>query len=140
MSTTSLSGLLGSSNEIPAVAYRDTIGYLKEQNNPKSTWTICTGAQGELAIFPLPAMTQGALFSMCIAGMRENETTNVRFNEVFLCFRVENDEDAAAHGVVKASDFARVFELILEDEAARSSRIRVDTPDDMEKLKIQKKY
>ncbi|KAF2159500.1 hypothetical protein M409DRAFT_29973 [Zasmidium cellare ATCC 36951] len=121
-------------------AYRDTIGFLRDQNHPQSTWTICTGMQGELAIFPLPAMTQGALFPMCIAGMRENEETNVRFNEVFLGFRVEHDEDAITHGVVKASDFATVYELILNDETARSSRIKVLTPEDMKKLNIQKRY
>lgn len=85
-------------------------------------------------------MTQGALFPMCIAAMRENEKTNVRFNEVFLCFRVENDEDAEAHGVVKASKFGRVFELILEDEKVRSSRVKVETREDMEVLKTQKRY
>lgn len=85
-------------------------------------------------------MTQGALFPMCIAAMRENEKTNVRFNEVFLHFRVENDEDAIAHEVVKSSDFANVFELILEDETARSSRVCVETVEDMRKLKIRKRY
>ena len=38
------------------VAYRDTAGYLLEQNHPNSTWTICTGAQGDLGTFSIPAM------------------------------------------------------------------------------------
>lgn len=85
-------------------------------------------------------MTQGALFPMCIAAMRENEKTNVRFNEVFLCFRVETDEDAEVHGVVKASEFGKVYELILEDEKVRSSRVKVETGEDMRMLRIQKRY
>lgn len=67
-------------DDTSVVAYRDTIGYLLEQDNPESTWTICTGAQGDTATHALPAMAQGALFSMCLAAARENEKTNVRFN------------------------------------------------------------
>lgn len=122
------------------VAYRDSIGYLLEQNNPASTWTICTGSQGDLAIFALPAMTQGALFSMTTAAARENESTNVRFNEIYLAFRVEVDEDAVQHGVTKASDFGNVYELILANSEVRSSRVRVETVEDLKKLKYQKKF
>lgn len=121
-------------------AYRDTIGYLLEQNNPNSTWTICTGAQGEVAVFPLPAMTQGALFSMSIAAARENERTNVRFNEVFLAFRVEVDESAKEHGVTSATEFAKVYEGILADEGIRSSRVRVDEVKDIKTLKQAKLF
>lgn len=129
-----------SSDIIFAVAYRDTIGYLLEQNNPASTWTICTGAQGDLAIRPMPAMTQGALFSMTTAAARENVSTNVRFNEIYLAFRVEVDELAVQHGVTKSSDFGNVYELILANPEVRSSRIRVDDIDDLKKLKYQKKF
>ncbi|KAJ5817869.1 Short-chain dehydrogenase/reductase SDR [Penicillium robsamsonii] len=121
-------------------AYRDTIGYLLEQKNPASTWTICTGSQGDLATHPVPAMTQGALFPMTTAAARENESTNVRFNEIYLGFRVEIDELAVEHGVTKATEFANVYEMILATPDVRSSRIRVEDVDDLKKLKYQKKF
>ncbi|KAK5716509.1 hypothetical protein LTR15_009400 [Elasticomyces elasticus] len=122
-------------------AYRDSIGYLLEQKNPKSTWTICTGSQGDIGSHPLPAMTQGPLFSMATAAARENEKTNVRFNEIYLCYRVEVDSDAEAHGVTKASDFANVYEMVLEDPDVRSSRVRVENEqEDLVKLKYAKKF
>ncbi len=128
------------SNKRLAVAYRDSIGYLLEQNNSASTWTICTGSQGDLATHPVPAMTQGALFPMATAAARENESTNVRFNEIYLRYRVEVDEVAAQHGTTKASDFGKVFELILANPEVRSSRVRVDDLEDLKKLKYQKKF
>jgi len=91
------------------VAYRDTIEYLLEQNNSASTWTICTGSQGDIATYVVPAMTQGALFSVCRATCSENAVTNVRFNEVYLGVRVEVDKDAAQHSVTSASSKARAF-------------------------------
>ncbi|KAF2829821.1 NAD(P)-binding protein [Ophiobolus disseminans] len=121
-------------------AYRDSIGYLLEQNYPKSTWSICTGAQGETATHPVPAMAQGALFSFSIAAARENESTNVRFNEIFLAFRVEVDEVAAKSGAVKATDFGKSYELLLDDEKVRSSRIRIETEADMSKLRYNKLF
>ncbi|KAL7908291.1 hypothetical protein GGI35DRAFT_453786 [Trichoderma velutinum] len=121
-------------------AYRDTIEYLQEQNHPDSTWTICTGSQGDMAIFALPAMTQGPLFSMATAAARENEKTNVRVNEVYLMFRVEVDEDAAAHGVTSSSEFAANYEGILSNPEIRSSRVRVATPADIKDLKWAKKF
>ncbi|KAJ5496911.1 Short-chain dehydrogenase/reductase SDR [Penicillium fimorum] len=121
-------------------AYRDTIGYLLEQKNPASTWTICTGSQGDLATHPVPAMTQGALFPMATAAARENESTNVRFNEIYLGFRVEIDELAVQHGVTKATDFGNVYEMILATPEVHSSRVRVDDVYDLKKLKYQKKF
>ncbi|OPB46394.1 hypothetical protein A0O28_0065150 [Trichoderma guizhouense] len=121
-------------------AYRDTIEYLQEQGHPDSTWTICTGSQGDMAIFALPAITQGPLFSMATAAARENEKTNVRVNEVYLMFRVEVDEDAAQHGVTSASEFAAVYEGILSNPEIRSSRVRVASPADIKDLKWAKKF
>ncbi|KAL5092252.1 hypothetical protein Trisim1_002138 [Trichoderma cf. simile WF8] len=121
-------------------AYRDTIEYLQEQNHHDSTWTICTGSQGDMAIFALPAITQGPLFSMATAAARENEKTNVRVNEVYLMFRVEVDEDAAQHGVTSASEFAAVYEGILSNPEIRSSRVRVASPADIKDLKWAKKF
>lgn len=85
-------------------------------------------------------MTQGALFPFCKAAARENENTNVRFNEVYLCYRVENDVDAVAHGVTKSSDFAKVYEMLLDTTEVRSSRIMVeDAEGDLAKLRHHKK-
>ena len=84
-------------------------------------------------------MTQGALYPMAMAAARENESTNVRFNELYLSFRVEVDEVAAQHGTTKASDFGKVYEMILADPQVRSSRVRVDDLEDLKKLKWQKK-
>ncbi|RYP60000.1 hypothetical protein DL771_010652 [Monosporascus sp. 5C6A] len=121
-------------------AYRDTIGYLLEQNHPASTWTICTGAQGDIATHPLPAMTQGALFSMATAACRENATTNVRFNEVYLALRVEVDEVAAQNATTSATEFASVYEEILARPEIRSSRVRVVGPGDLKDLKYERKF
>jgi hypothetical protein len=84
-------------------------------------------------------MTQGALYTMCTAAARETASTNVRFNEVYLAFRVEVDEDAEKHGVVKASEFAKVYELLLADEKVRSSRVWVVDTEDMQTLRYEKK-
>ncbi|XP_014551280.1 hypothetical protein COCVIDRAFT_42413 [Bipolaris victoriae FI3] len=110
-------------------AYRDTIGYLLEQK-AESTWTICTGSQDDIALYPVPAMTQGALFSMVIAACRDNWKPNVCVNEVLLGFRVEVDEVAKEHGVSK----------ILARPEIRSSRIRVDEVDDLTKLRYARRF
>ncbi|OJJ46493.1 hypothetical protein ASPZODRAFT_132573 [Penicilliopsis zonata CBS 506.65] len=140
ITTETLHSNMKASFESNFFAYRDTIGYLLEQKNPSSTWTLCTGAQGELALRPMPAMTQGALFSMSTAAARENEKTNVRFNELYLGFRVEVDQDAVQHGVTKSSEFANVYELILGSPEVRSARVRVDGPDDIRTLKYHRKF
>jgi hypothetical protein len=85
-------------------------------------------------------MTQGALFPFTKAAARENEHTNVRFNEVYLCYRVENDADAVEHGVTKSSDFANVYRILLDAPEVRSSRVVVENDkEDLRKLKHHKK-
>jgi hypothetical protein len=85
-------------------------------------------------------MTQGALFPFTKAAARENEDTNVRFNEVYLCYRVENDADAVEHGVTKSSDFGNVFRMLLDAPEVRSSRVVVENDkEDLRKLKHHKK-
>lgn len=86
----------------------------------------------------MPAMTQGVLFSMSKAACRECEKTNVRFNEVYLCFRVENDEDAAAHGVTSSSEFGKVYTQLLGRDDIRSTRVTVETPEDIATLRFAK--
>lgn len=83
-------------------------------------------------------MTQGAIFPMCKAAARENQSTNMRFNEIFLCFRVEVDEVAAQSGATMSTDFGKTFELLLDDESVRSSRVRVEKQEDMVKLNYKK--
>jgi len=85
-------------------------------------------------------MTQGALFPMCMAAARDNESTNVRFNEIYLGYRVEVDEVAAQNGTTKASDFGKVYELILANPEVRSWRVRVEDLEDLKKLRYQKKF
>lgn len=114
--------------------------YLLSQAHPNSTWTVCTGAQGDIAQFPVPAMPQGALFSFATAACRENEKTNVRFNEVYLAFRVEVDEDAKKHGVTSASEFAEVYKQMLDRKDVKSSRVRVETPEDLAVLRFARKF
>ena len=120
-------------------AYRDTIGYLLEQK-AESTWTICTGSQGDIALYPVPAMTQGALFSMVIAACRDNWKSNVRVNEVLLGFRVEVDGAAKEHGVSSSTEFGKVYEEILARPEIRSSRIRVDKVEDLTKLRYARRF
>lgn len=120
------------------VAYRATIPYLLEQKKATS-FTLCTGAQGDIATFAAPAITQGSLFSMANVACRDNADTNVRFNEVYLGCRVEVDESAVKTGAMKASDFARVYTNLLSRLEIRSSRVSVYTHEDLEDLKHKKK-
>lgn len=113
--------------------------YLLEQNNPNSTWTVCVGFQGDFGQRAGPAMTQGALYSLATAACRDNDTTNVRFNEVYLAMRVEIDSDAEKSGMNKASDFAANYEQILAREDVRSSRISVMQREDFTDLKVKPK-
>lgn len=110
------------------------------QNHPDSTWTLCTGAQGDLATFPLPAMTQGPLFSMATAASRENADTNVRFVEVYLAFLVQVDEVAAERNAVPSSEFGTVYAKILDDRAVKGARVWVQERGDMETLRVTSKF
>lgn len=85
-------------------------------------------------------MTQGALFSFSTAAARENANTNVRFNEAYLALRVEFDEDAAVHGVTSASEYAAVYEAILEREDIRGARVGVKEVEDIKDLKAVPKF
>jgi NAD(P)-dependent dehydrogenase (short-subunit alcohol dehydrogenase family) len=119
-------------------AYRDTIAYLREQND--SSFTICTGSQGDLATHPLAAMTQGALYSMCLGAARENLHKPTRFNEVYLGFRVELDEDAGRHNVVSSTEFGAVFKQLLDRSDIRSSRVEMFKPENMKVLKHTRRF
>ncbi|EMC99264.1 hypothetical protein BAUCODRAFT_64800 [Baudoinia panamericana UAMH 10762] len=118
-------------------AYRATIPYLLSQKGTDTTFTMCTGSQGDAGQRPPPAMTQGALFSMANCAALANRDNNVRFNECYLTFRVEVDEDAEQHGVSKSSDFAAVYEGILSQKNIRSSRVSVFSPEDFTNLRVK---
>ncbi|KAF2269103.1 NAD(P)-binding protein [Lojkania enalia] len=119
-------------------AYRATVPYLLEQKTACS-WTICTGGQGDIGVRPLPAMTQGALYSFSYSACKALASTNVRFNEIYLAIRVEVDVDAEQHGVMKSSVFGRVYEKILATPGMKSCRIRVKAEEDVENLKVEQK-
>jgi hypothetical protein len=69
--------------------------------------------------------------------MKDNSNTNIRVNEVFLSARVDYDTvaEAKGRGVIKSSDFAKVYEGVLADDKIRGARITVHGPDDLAKLK-----
>jgi len=77
---------------------------------------------------------------MATAACRENEATNVRFNEIYLAFRVEVDEVAAQNRTTSASDFGLVYEEILARPEIRSSRVRVESLEDLKDLKYTRKF
>jgi hypothetical protein len=85
-------------------------------------------------------MTQGALFSMATAASRENMDTNIRFNEVYLGFRVEVDESAAQSGATSSSKFASVYEQLLTRPDIRSSRVYVESLADIQDLRHKRKF
>lgn len=120
------------------VAYRATIPYLLEQKKATS-FTLCTGAQGDIGARAAPAISQGPLFSMANVACRDNTDTSVRFNEVYLNCRVEVDSSAAQTGAMKSSDFARSYTELLSRPEIKSSRIIVSTHDDLKDLKHKKK-
>jgi len=123
-------------------AYRATIPYLIEQGNPNATWTLITGGAGELGLAGVTAVSQGALFSMANVACLENTNTKIRFNEVYLCYRVDFDSVCEEKGTVdriKVSDFARVYEGILANKDIKDCRVSIYGPQDIDDLKYKKK-
>ncbi|CVL04741.1 uncharacterized protein FMAN_12839 [Fusarium mangiferae] len=123
------------------VAYRATIPYLLKQADPDSTWTIVTGAAGELGAAGATAVAQGALFTLANVGCRELADTNVRFNEVHLSFRVDYDAVAKQKqgGSVPSSQLAAHYVNLLARRDISGSRINLGKPEDIEKLPFTKK-
>jgi len=124
------------------LAYRATIPYLIEQGNPNSTWTLITGGAGELGFAGVTAVSQGALFSLANVACLENAKTNIRFNEVYLCYRVDFDSVCEEEGTadrIKVSDFARVYEGILANKDIKASRVSILGPEDIKDLKYKEK-
>ena len=122
------------------VAYQATIPYLLDQNNPTSTWTLCTGASGDNGGRAAASMTQGALFSLANVACLDNAETNIRFNEIYLGLFVMADTAAAEqYGVMKSSEFAVTYEKILARPDIKGCRVMVCQREDLTKLRIRKK-
>lgn len=121
------------------MAHHATIPYLLEQNNPNSSWTLCTGSQDETGLRAAPAITQGPLFSIAIAASRELHATNIRFNEVFVNLCVEVDGVAEKSSSMKASAFAKNYATILSKPSAKGCRTCVDEYDDLTELSYKPK-
>ncbi|KAH7268148.1 hypothetical protein MRS44_011567 [Fusarium solani] len=120
-------------------AYRATVSYLLEKNYAKSTWTLMTGTAGDSGWAGITAISQGALFSLANVACRELADTNVRFNEVWLAFRVEHDVAAAKHGSIGSSAFAPHYEQILARPEISASRVRLAKPADITNFTYSKK-
>ncbi|KAF6806997.1 short-chain dehydrogenase [Colletotrichum musicola] len=128
------------------IAYIATIPYLLEQGYAGSSWMMCTGTQGELGLWAAPAVTQGALFSFAISAARELEDTPVRFNEVLLGYRVQQEVSPGVttfQGIVPMTtsiDFAPLYEQLIDRKDIKGSRVRVDSPKDVADLKFEKRF
>lgn len=93
------------------------------------------------------ATSQGALFSLANVASRENADTSVRFNEVYLDYRVDYDlvcDETPTMGPggprrMRASEFARVYEKILRDGTLKGGRVTVKGFEDLEELKWREK-
>lgn len=87
-------------------------------------------------------MAQGALISLANVACLDNKTTNVRFNEVFLSYRVDFDSVCDVKGTdnrIRVSDFANVYEGILTNKDIEACRVSIRGPDDVKDLKYKKK-
>ncbi|KAG8625478.1 hypothetical protein KVT40_007229 [Elsinoe batatas] len=138
-STEELKSVMHGNFETNFYAYRATIPYLLENKNTPVSYTMCTGAQGEFGIRALPAVSQGALFSMATAGMNELKGSNVRINEHYLAFRVEVDTSAEKTGAVKASKFANFYRQLLDRPDVSDCRVLIETEKDIDELRFRKK-
>ncbi|KAK6224415.1 integral membrane protein [Colletotrichum tabaci] len=131
--------------QVGRLAYRATVPYLLEQGFAGSTWTMCTGGSGDTGYRVAPAVTQGALFSFAVAAARDNDKTNIRFNEVYLAYRVQfevetgNQTFAGIH-MTTSKDFAPLYEKLLDRADIRSSRVKALSPEDVLKLSYEKKF
>ncbi|KAK5163344.1 uncharacterized protein LTR77_010717 [Saxophila tyrrhenica] len=122
-------------------AYRATLLYLLAQPSP-TTFTACTGSADTSGYAGLTGPTQGALVAMLNAAIFENQhrpNSQLRINEARLNIRVEVDAEAEKHGVMKASEYAKVYEGILEREEIEGSRVVVEGPGDVHELRAEKK-
>jgi hypothetical protein len=133
-----------------AVVYRYTIPYLLSLKKP-ATFTLITGASRNYGTSGITSVNQGALASLCAVGSRELADTNVRFNEVYLAFRVEYDDnlqkgqssipevDWSQIGWARASEFARHYDGILDNEKIRGMQVNIMSKDEMDSSNYEAK-
>ncbi|KAF2826801.1 NAD(P)-binding protein [Ophiobolus disseminans] len=120
-------------------AYQATIPYLLKQNDPTSTWTLCTGASGDNGGRAAASMTQGALYSLANVACLDNADTNVRFNEIYLGLFVIAGAAAEQFGAMEASEFAIVYEKILARPDIKGCRMMVCQREDLTDLRFSEK-
>lgn len=107
-----------------------------------ATFTMCTGSQGDIGERAQPALIQGALFGMANVACRDNKTTNVRFNEVYLAFRVQTEDSGTSpwgeRDVMSSSEFGKMYEQIMDGDgkSVRSCRFLLEEPRDVEELRV----
>jgi hypothetical protein len=118
-----------------SAAYKTTIPHLLSQGHPNSTWTMITGAAGELGAGGVTALTQGALYSMANVASRELARSNVRFNEVFLNLRV----DFEGPNSVRPAEFSHNYEQLLRNQTIKGCRVNVKQRADIDDLKWEAK-
>lgn len=119
--------------------------YLLEQGFSNSTWTVCTGSQGYIGDRVAPAVTQGALFSFAIAAARQTEKTNVRFNEVYLAYRVQLEVEGDYQNwngfhVTTSKSFAPLYEKLLDRTDIKGNRVSAKSPQDVITLSTGKLF
>ncbi|KAL0934919.1 uncharacterized protein CTRU02_209510 [Colletotrichum truncatum] len=139
--TASFRSVMATTVESSFFAYRATVPYLLKQADPSSTWTIMTGAAGELGTAGVTAVAQGALFTLANVGCRELAETNIRFNEVHLSFRVDYDSVAKqkGDGSVGSGKMAKHYENLLVRPDIKGARINLARPEDVNTLPFTKK-
>lgn len=99
---------------------------------------MVTGAAPDLGAGGITGIAQGGLFAMMKIASKENEKTNVRVNEIYLNLRVDYDSVAEKSGSVKASDFGKVYEQILDKPDIAGSRVLVAERKGIDDLKVEK--
>ncbi|KEF52255.1 uncharacterized protein A1O9_11495 [Exophiala aquamarina CBS 119918] len=129
-------------SECAFYAYRATIPFLVEQGDANATWTLVTGGAGNQGIGGVTGISQGALYSLAAVACRELQKTNIRFNEAYLDYRVEYDENCEGEvnkWKMKASDYARIYEQILTHKDINACRVITESPRDVQTIRYEKK-
>jgi len=89
---------------------------------------------GGLGFAGTTAVSQGASFSLAVFACGENVSTNIRFNEAFLNYRVEYNSVCEGN----MSNFDRVYESTLQNKDIRACRVSVLGPKNIDNIKYEK--
>lgn len=89
----------------------------------------------------MTSLAQGTLYTFANVACHELAETNVRFNEVYLCFRVDYDAVAAQKGPgsLPSSAFAAHYEELLRREDIRGCRVSLRQHSHVKDLPSEKK-